>query len=130
MTLSAEIFGLTAPYDNPYQSDRERVLYVCSAGMLRSPSAAAIAGNYGQNARSCGSSWYALIPLSNNLITWANRIIFMDQYCYETARSTFALQDCLVDMESKAEIWDLKDIYPAFDPKLEQLIKDKLNAKL
>lgn len=42
MNKTQQIFNLTAPYDNPYQSNRTRILFVCSAGLLRSPTGAAV----------------------------------------------------------------------------------------
>lgn len=42
-TLTDKIFQLTTPYDNPYQGKTPRWLFVCSAGLLRSPTGAAVA---------------------------------------------------------------------------------------
>ena len=68
-TKNAAIFRTNAPYSNPYQGRAPRWLFVCSAGLLRSPTGAAMAIERGINARSCGSNFnYALIPCSANLI--------------------------------------------------------------
>jgi predicted protein tyrosine phosphatase len=76
--MNSAIFELTAPYDNPYQGEYPRWLFVCSAGLLRSPTGATLANQRGINARACGSALnYALIPISANLVAWAHKIIFV-----------------------------------------------------
>jgi len=66
-TKNAEIFNTTAPYNNYNQGSTPRWLFVCSAGLLRSPTGAALAVKKGINARSCGSALdYALIPISQS----------------------------------------------------------------
>ena len=78
-TKNAEIFQTTTPYNNHSQGSAPRWLFVCSAGLLRSPTGAALAIRKGLNARSCGSAIdYALIPVSANLIMWAEKIVFID----------------------------------------------------
>jgi len=42
-TKNAEIFKTTAPYNNYSQGSAPRWLFVCSAGLLRSPTGAALA---------------------------------------------------------------------------------------
>ena len=49
-TKNDAIFKTSAPYNNPYQTDRPRWLFVCSAGLLRSPTGAAMAIQRGINA--------------------------------------------------------------------------------
>lgn len=90
-TKNHAIFQLNAPYDNPYQGTGPRWLFVCSAGLLRSPTGAAEAVRRGINARSCGSNFnYALIPLSSNLIAWATNIIFVNRENYDQALFNFS----------------------------------------
>lgn len=69
--------------DNPHQTRAKRVLCVCSAGLLRSPTMAnALHQKYGFNTRACGSATsFALIPITEALIAWAEEIIFVDQDC-------------------------------------------------
>ena len=92
-TKNHAIFQLNAPYDNPYQGTGPRWLFVCSAGLLRSPTGAAEAVKRGINARSCGSNFnYALIPLSVNLIAWATKIIFVNKENYDQALFNFSFK--------------------------------------
>ena len=61
---------------NPHQGDRKRVLCVCSAGLLRSPTIATyLSERYEFNTRACGTSdEYELIPISEALLHWADEI--------------------------------------------------------
>ena len=126
MTMTARIFELSAPYDNPYQSNRPRWLFVCSAGLLRSPTGAAIATELGANARSCGSSNYALIPLSVNLIMWAQKIFFVNKENYVEAKMIFEIVGYVEDLEAKAVVLDIPDIYETYDPKLCEIFRNEL----
>ena len=68
--------------NNPYQSSRKKVLAVCSAGLLRSPTIAFILSNepFGFNTRACGiSSEYALIKIDDALILWADEIVVVEE---------------------------------------------------
>jgi len=66
--------------NNPYQGKAKRVLCVCSAGLLRSPTAAVVLNQeYGFNTRACGLDvGHALIPLDEVLLTWADEIVCMN----------------------------------------------------
>lgn len=114
-----EIEEISCPYDNEYQGRSSRYVFVCSAGLLRSPTAAKVATSLGYNARSCGSEEYALIPLSVNLIYWAYKIFFMNEEPYATAQNTFAFDsDILAQLNRKAVVWELDDIYNYNSPEL------------
>jgi predicted protein tyrosine phosphatase len=68
---------------NPYQGKFKRVLCVCSAGLLRSPTVAWVLSNepYNFNTRAVGIDvGHALIPLDDVLIKWADEIVCMDEY--------------------------------------------------
>ena len=58
-TKTEEIFELSAPYNNPYQGTDKKLLFVCSAGLLRSATAANLFAKKGYNTRGCGSAEYA-----------------------------------------------------------------------
>lgn len=64
---------------NPNQGKFTKVLFVCSAGMLRSATAAWVCGQppYNFNTRSAGVREYAMIPVTNVLIRWADVIVCM-----------------------------------------------------
>lgn len=68
---------------NPYQGKYKRVLCVCSAGLLRSPTVAWVLSNepYNFNTRAVGIDvGHALIPIDNVLLEWADAIMVMDEY--------------------------------------------------
>ncbi len=65
---------------NPYQGEAKKVLCVCSAGLLRSPTAAKVLWReHGFNTRACGLDvGHALIPIDEVLMSWADEIVCMD----------------------------------------------------
>jgi predicted protein tyrosine phosphatase len=66
---------------NRFQGDWPRVLCVCSAGLLRSPTLAWVLSNepYNCNTRAAGSHLeYALIPVDQVLLHWANAVVFVN----------------------------------------------------
>jgi predicted protein tyrosine phosphatase len=66
---------------NPYQGNPLKVLTVCSGGVLRSPTAAALLTRdpFCFNTRSCGTEDYALIPLTEELVQWADVIVCAEE---------------------------------------------------
>lgn len=123
---SAKIFELNSPYSNRYQGKAPRVLFVCSVGMLRSATAAALAIQRGWNARAVGSSDVALIPLSVNLIKWADKIVFVNAKNYLEAKKTFEIVGYDEDINLKKIIWDIPDNYDYMDHWLCKLIDIEL----
>lgn len=121
MTKTSKIFTLNAPYNNPYQGNDARLLFVCSVGMLRSPTAADVATGMGFNARSCGTDTMALIPLTANLIAWADTIFFMNRENYEQAMRTFSNTGWEEDIESKKSFIHVDDDYDRNDPTLRTI---------
>ena len=71
--------------NNPFQGNTKKVLCVCSAGLLRSPTMANVLySEFDLNTRSAGSnSAFALIPVSEALIHWADLIVFSDREAFE-----------------------------------------------
>lgn len=129
MNKTQSIFEFSSPYANPYQGPRKRFLFVCSAGMLRSPTAAAVATSLGYNARSCGTGNYALIQLSANLITWADKIYFVnEENYYEAVQSFYGNQDMLDEIADKHVVWDIPDIYEYMHPDLVATLHELMGA--
>lgn len=127
-TLTQRIFEVSAPYDNIYQTSAKRILFVCSAGMLRSPTCANAGTTLGFNTRACGSHGYALIPLSANLIEWAHKIVFVNEENFHEAIDNFASVGYDEDIKRKAVVWDIEDNFDWGDDVLfrqaTQLIKE------
>ena len=132
-TLTQRIFEANAPYSNPHQGTNPRVLFVCTAGILRSPTAARVAQEmFGWNTRSCGSNQHcAIIPLTVNLILWADTIVFMNSYNYHEAIQVFEPVGYDEDIECKAVRLDIEDEYDYMQPALvAELRKLLYNLKL
>lgn len=126
-TKNATIFSQNAPYDNIYQGSAQRWLFVCSAGLLRSPTGAALAIQRGINARSCGSNpRYALIDLTANLIMWANKIIFVNEENYTQALEVFYDTGYDEDIRSKAVVLDIPDQFDYNNPELVHCFEQAL----
>ena len=118
-TLTELIMETTAPYNNPYQGTDKKVLFVCSAGLLRSATAARIfADKY--NTRAAGSASYALIPISPNLIAWADEIVFM-----KWTNRVEALEKFPALKEKKLVELDVPDEYEHMDPELIRILKEQ-----
>lgn len=119
-TYTEAIFESKSPWNNPYQGKDKRVLFVCSAGLLRSATAARI---YAQkyNTRAAGSSDYALIPVTSDLLLWANEVVFVNQENYEAVTKRFNLEDfpCLV------RVLDIPDRYEHMHPQLIEAFKEQ-----
>lgn len=71
---------------NPYQGSSKKVLCLCSAGLLRSPTAANVLHKeFGYNTRAAGTvESYALILADKYLLMWADEVVCMssNQYNY------------------------------------------------
>jgi predicted protein tyrosine phosphatase len=82
---------------NPYQGKYKKVLSVCSAGLLRSPTIAWLLSQdpYNYNTRACGIHDYALVPLDQVLLTWADEIVCV-QLDHEVVVNKL-LADCGLD---------------------------------
>lgn len=127
-TKNAAIFTTTAPYNNKYQGKAERWLFVCSAGLLRSPTGATMAAQRGINARSCGSNFnYALIPCSANLINWADKIVFVNkENLWQLEDNFLGHRDLLKQIEEKQIVLNIPDNFEYMDPKLQQFFEEEL----
>ena len=106
---------------NPYQGHDKKVLFVCSAGILRSATAARIyAHKY--NTRSAGTGKeYALIHLSELLMDWADEIVFVNPWNYEQAKYSFDL----IPYRDKIKVLDIPDEHAHMAPELVQAFKDQ-----
>lgn len=127
-TKNNAIFQTSAPYANEYQGQAPRWLFVCSAGLLRSPTGAALATQRGINARSCGSNFnYALIPCSANLINWAQKIIFVNgENLWQLEDNFLGHKDLLDQIERKQIVLNIPDNFEYMDPELVQMFETEL----
>jgi predicted protein tyrosine phosphatase len=121
--MSEYIMNRLANCKNEFQGSSLRVLCVCSAGLLRSPTAAVVLSQepWNFNTRAAGlTKEFALIPVDAVLLKWAQLIVCMsgDQ------------RDVLAPIASVPLVnLDIADEYEYRDPALMQLIHDRFYAR-
>jgi predicted protein tyrosine phosphatase len=109
---------------NPYQGDSKRVLTVCSAGLLRSPTAAWVLSNapWNFNTRSCGySEEYALVVLNQVLLHWADFVVVMDN------KQEKYVSDMMLEYGYNKPVYNLNvpDSFDYRNPELVDLLTEK-----
>ena len=112
-------------YDNEWQGDVKRVLCLCSANMLRSPTMQVVLSSdpFNYNTRGAGTQEYALIRLSADLLGWADEIVCADS---EHFNRVHELVDRFQYLRDKPIVnLRIPDIYGYRDPQLVQLIGDR-----
>lgn len=121
INLSEEIKNSRAGVvDNPWQGKDKRVLFICSMGILRSATGARLyADRY--NTRSCGTWDDALIPLTYNLLAWANEIVFVNKQNYQGAVAKFGSDINNLNIK----VLDIPDFYEHMAPELVQAFYDQ-----
>ena len=114
-----------ANVSNRFQTRTHRVLCVCSAGLLRSPTAANVLHQeHGFNTRAAGIAVeYALIPVDEALIEWANEIVWVEDEVYQQGVRSF---DLLLDDKINT-VLDIPDMYEWNHPELRAIIKEQYN---
>lgn len=114
---------------NRYQMGFTKVLFACSAGILRSPTASHIFAQepYNWNTRAAGcESSFALVPVTLPLIMWADYIYLMEDYHLTQLERTFG--EDLNPYKDKIVVLDIPDNYPYMDEELVSLLKEKVEA--
>jgi len=112
---------------NMYQTGVKKVLCICSAGLLRSPTMAVVLSQppYNYNTRAAGVSIeYALIPVDDVLIHWADEIV-----CVEERIKDALVADFDVDNTS-IKVLNIPDNYEYRNPELIELIKEQYDNTL
>jgi predicted protein tyrosine phosphatase len=107
---------------NPHQGMFKKVLTVCSAGLLRSPTIAWVLSQepYNFNTRAAGTGDYALIQVDDVLLTWADEIVTVDEGKAKFLKTRLNL----LEMFDKPVInLNIPDNYRYRDGELIELIK-------
>ena len=107
---------------NPYQGKDKKVLTVCSAGLLRSPSTAVVLNReFGFNTRSCGlDENYALVPFSHALWAWANEVVVMEAWMKQQIETIIVAMD--MEINKPILCLNIRDSYAYMDERLQELI--------
>ena len=111
---------------NPYQDNYKKVLCVCSAGLLRSPTAAFVLSQapFNFNTRAAGAvKDYALFPVDVVHLTWADEIVCMEQDHADVIKGL--LPSVFKGSEKKVYVLDIEDSFKYRDPELINQIKEK-----
>ena len=107
---------------NPYQGKAKRVLTICSAACLRSPTAAIVLNReYGYNTKAAGVSLeYAIVPVTGRLLTWAQEIVTMEEW------QSQEIKRMLEDMGIGRDVicLNIEDNYSYMQEELQQKIID------
>jgi len=105
---------------NRYQTNAKRVLCVCSASLLRSPTLANVLHReLGYNTRAAGSSEeYALIPVSVALLYWADEIVFVNVENFNEC--LYYNADYETMLRRKAIVLSIEDDFEWNDKELQQ----------
>jgi predicted protein tyrosine phosphatase len=114
-------------HSNQFQGDYKRVLTVCSAGILRSATAAHVLCQrpFNFNTRNVGTAPYALIPLTDDLIMWADEVV-----CMENEHKNAVYNKMMsMDLYKPIVVLDIEDIYEYRNPKLVKLIKQRYKER-
>ena len=115
---------------NPYQGTEKRVLCLCSAGLLRSPTAAFVLQHkFGYNTRAAGVTDYALIPVSQALLKWADEIVCVNKETYDTLSDDIK-RDENFSINRSMIVLNIPDVYPRMDYELQEIILQQYKEKL
>lgn len=107
---------------NPYQGKYRKVLCVCSAGLLRSPTVAfVLAKEYKYNTRACGIYDYALIQFDEVLGLWADEIVCVEETVAKHIPEEY---------KEKVVVLNIPDKYEYMNPELQEIIKEQYDNTL
>ena len=104
--------------NNQYHGVLPNVLFLFSAGLLRSPTIAWVMSNHDYNTRAAGIYDYALVEMDEVLIAWADIIVCANTDVYKN----------VVNKVGEKPIYDLKlpDVYIFREKALVNKVKSKL----
>ena len=114
---------------NEFQGKFKRVLCVCSAGLLRSPTAAFVLSQepYNYNTRAAGlEELFALVVVDSVLLYWADEIVCMSQ----KQKEELEIRVKVLKLNIPVICLDIIDGYAYRDPELIELIKERYNEKI
>lgn len=97
---------------NRFQTTAKRVLCLCSAGLLRSPTTANVLHReYGFNTRAAGVvDEYALIPVDDVLLYWADEVVCVEKEIHNILANKFDLTDKRVVVLNIPDKFEWNDI--------------------
>ena len=107
---------------------RERILFICTANIDRSRTAEDLyRGDPRFDVRSAGTSPYATIPITRDLLRWADRVFVM---CEKEDRHRTMLLLRFPDVECRVVDLGVEDRWRRGDPELVRLLLRRLEPHL
>ena len=104
-----------------------RLLFICSANKLRSPTAEAVFSHYeGIEAASAGIHTDAETPVSADLVEWADVVVAMEPVHKNFLQERFGY----LLRRKRLAVLGIPDRYEYMDPELVQLLKEKVEPQL
>lgn len=112
---------------NKFQTSTKKVLCCCSAGLLRSPSLANVLHKeFGFNTRAVGcDKEYALIPITQALIWWADEIVFVNRENFDSLSQEE--KDEVSEVGVKVTILSVDDDFDWNDSVLNRILLESYN---
>ena len=107
---------------NQFEGEYPCILMVCSAGILRSPTAAEVGVEFGWNTRAVGAMRsYALTPVNAQLLMWAHKILCMtEEHKLEILSRYTGLR-----VEEKIIVLGIEDNYNFREVRLQDILRAK-----
>jgi predicted protein tyrosine phosphatase len=116
---------------NRHQGSYKRVLCVCAAGLLRSPTTAWVLSQepYNFNTRAAGIvGEYALVKMDSVLLSWCDEIVCMEMI--HTRRVEEMLKDVLGGKQKKIITLGIPDQFAYRDAELVEFIRRRYDEEI
>ena len=111
-----------------YPAPRERILFVCTANVDRSPTAEDLyRADERYEVRSAGVADFATVRLTRDLLLWADRVFVMNE---SEDRHRTLIRVKFPDVDRPLADLDIEDRWPRGDPELVALILRRLRSHL
>jgi predicted protein tyrosine phosphatase len=106
----------------------QRWLFVDDAGLIRSPTAAYLAGKADINARAAGAvPQQSLIPLRLQLTNWAQTVVFLDQESYDNTMTLFTpYESDRLSLQAKSRILNIPNEFSYRQPELVTMLLEQI----
>jgi len=103
----------------------KRILFVCTGNMDRSPTAEGLlSGRENFEVKSAGTWVHAKNRISKDLIEWADMIFVMEDHHRD------AILDLCPEADNKIVVLGVPDVYRRNDPRLIEILKEKIAKHL
>ncbi len=105
---------------NPHQGSYDKILVLCSAGLLRSPTVAGELYKRGYNTRAAGVHDYALVQVDEVLLRWADKVVLVHPSLVGTVE---------IPEDVEVIVLNIPDNFAYREKELVTLVNTQLDAK-